>query len=76
MRKIYDISNYTPLKSGTRVKIAVLRNGAWSYEDAGKIVRWTKVMGQRNWLPAGYEPVRFDSGGVLMVHSEAFVVAE
>ncbi len=74
MRKTYDISAYSPLKPGTRVKLAVWRDGAWQYEDGGKVVRWTKVMGQRNWLPAGYEPVLFDTGGTLMVHRESLMV--
>lgn len=70
------IKGYSPLKVGTRVKVAVLRGGEWRYEDSGKVVRWTKVMGSRDSLPAGYEPIKFDStGGVLMVHREAFKVA-
>jgi|GEM_PF-3222091 len=74
-RKIYDISAYTPLKTGTRVKIAVFIDGAWKYADAGKVVRWRKSMGERNWLPAGYEPIKFDDGGTLMVHRDGMQVA-
>jgi hypothetical protein len=74
----YDISSYTPLKAGTRIVARSLPLGAadWVYNQTGTIARWTREMGPRNGLPAGYEPVRFDDGtGVLMVHSSGFKVA-
>ena len=58
----------SPLKVGTRVNVIGWHlNGAVISEPA-RITRWTKVMGTRDSLPEGYEPVRFADGAVLMIH--------
>ena len=74
----YDISGYTPLKPGTRIVVRQLcfATGRWVDGDHAKIARWTKRQGPRNGLPAGYEHVRFDDGGAIMLHCDSFRVID
>ena len=71
----YDISGYTPLKAGTPVLVSRFVGGKWVFDTPAVIAKWTKVMGPRDGLPAGYEPIRYaDTGGVMMAHSSTFQV--
>jgi hypothetical protein len=75
----YDMSGYTPLKCGTRVMVRQMcfATGQWIDGEAAKVTRWTNRMGPRNRLPAGYEPIKFDrDGGVLMIHRDSFRVID
>lgn len=65
------------MKAGTRIEVQGfdLNNGKAC--ESGKIARWTKAMGNRDRLPAGFHPVRFDAdGAVLMVHESGFRVTD
>jgi hypothetical protein len=66
----YDISGYKPLKPGTKIIF-----DAGGVDEEATIGRWSKISGPRNGLPAGYETVRFNTGGVLLVHCGRFRVA-
>lgn len=64
----------TTLKAGTRVSMQVGGGIYPKKTECGRIARWSKVMGPREALPAGYHPVTFDTGGTLMVHESGFTV--
>lgn len=81
MTKAYDISAYQPLRPGTRVAVGVFdfATRQWVYSDTGTVKRWTKAMGPRDSLPAGYEPICFDTSpkhGGLMVHRDGMRVID
>ena len=65
------------MKAGTKITFEHLAdlNGRKVTETA-TIRKWTKVMGSRDDLPAGYHPVRFEDGGTLMMHESSFTVLE
>lgn len=64
------------LKPGTRIEFERIEmDGTISWE-AAKIAQWTARMGPRSSLPVGYHPVRFNDGGILMVHRNCFRVVD
>jgi hypothetical protein len=61
---------------GTRIEVASFSDNGTIWQPA-KIARWTRSMGPRDSLPAGYEPVCFDADkAVLMVHATRFRVTD
>lgn len=63
------------LKIGTRIELT--GNTAFGVAPENAVIaRWTKVMGSRESLPAGYYPVRFADGGGRMVHETNFRVTD
>ena len=65
------------MKAGTRVEIIIHKMDGGSDYEGGKVARWTKQMGSRDRLPAGYHPVRFDAdNAVLMLHETHFRVTD
>jgi hypothetical protein len=60
------------MHTGTRVEVRETTLDGIKWYPA-KIARWTRAMGSREYLPEGYEPVRYDSdGAVLMIHRSCF----
>ena len=63
------------MKPGTRIQFERLADlSGRKVTETATIRRWTKVMGTRDDLPAGYHPVRFEDGGSLMMHESNFTV--
>jgi hypothetical protein len=67
----------TTLKAGTRVLTSTLVGPRFDevWDTHAKIARWTARMGSREALP-GYHPVRFESGGIMMVPESAIRVVD
>ena len=64
------------MKAGTKITFERLRADGRKVTETATIRKWTKVMGSRDDLPAGYHPVRFEDGGTLMMHESSFTVLE
>lgn len=57
------------MKPGTKIEVFVSHPSG--RDEVATIARRTKAMGI---LPEGYHPVRFQSGGTLLVHEDGFRV--
>ena len=62
------------MKAGTPIKVrGISLDGTATYEDA-TIARWHASNGKKSEAPAGYHPVKFNSGGKMMIHESNMVI--
>lgn len=59
------------MKTGTQIEVAGINLAGERTWEAAKIIRTTRRMLP---LPQGFHPVRFASGGCLLVHKDGFRV--
>lgn len=65
------------LATGTRVRIQTLIGPRFEsdWSETGRVARWHKSYGTKDRLPEGYQPVRYDSdGAILMLHRSHLMV--
>lgn len=61
------------IKAGTRIEV---RGFDFAMNDRWEPARIARTMAYMQPLPAGYHPVKFSDGGVLLVHENRFRVVD
>ena len=75
MQSATETKTAPALRAGTRIEFRVTQLNGTHVWEAATIAPWRKYMGRPDQLPAGYHPVKFAHGGILMVHQDGFRLA-